>query len=259
MESTYEVLAVRYGTVTTRRSQVFLNYHVYGESDADIQMDYFFWIARNADRTVVIDTGYAPDIGQRRGRSLIVDPLVAMDQLGVKPGSTSVLIVTHLHYDHIGNLPAFDQAEVVMGRREASFWAGPHALRPQFRRSVEGSELKAALDLNRERLTFVDNEHQVAPGIDAIQVGGHTPGQLVVVVQSTSGQVVLASDAAHFYEEVTLDRPFAIVSDLAAMYQGYDLLRDLIAPSENVLVAGHDPEVARRFPQVADGRVYRIA
>jgi len=48
---TYEVLAVRYGTRMTRRAETYLNYHVYGEPDAELRMDYFFWVVRNADRT----------------------------------------------------------------------------------------------------------------------------------------------------------------------------------------------------------------
>ena len=37
------------------------------------------------------------------------------------------------------------------------------------------------------------------------------------------GDVVLTSDAVHFYEELELDRPFCVVADLEAMYGAYDL------------------------------------
>ena len=54
----YEVLAVRYGTRLTRRSEVFLHYELYGEPDAQTRMDYFFWVARSSERTVLIDCGF---------------------------------------------------------------------------------------------------------------------------------------------------------------------------------------------------------
>ena len=44
--SQHEVLIVRYGARTTTRSDVFLNYHAYGEPDGPMEMDYFFWVIR---------------------------------------------------------------------------------------------------------------------------------------------------------------------------------------------------------------------
>ena len=56
----YEVLAVRYGTRTTTRSETFLNFHVYGEPDAAIPMDYYFLgRARRAAHDRVLGRGRA--------------------------------------------------------------------------------------------------------------------------------------------------------------------------------------------------------
>jgi len=60
MSEQYEVLAVRYGTRQASAAEVFLNYHAYHEPDRPLAMDYFFWVARNQARTVVIDTGFSP-------------------------------------------------------------------------------------------------------------------------------------------------------------------------------------------------------
>jgi hypothetical protein len=59
MSEQYEVLAVRYGTRQASAAEVFLNYHTYHEPDRPLGMDYFFWVARNPARTVVIDTGFS--------------------------------------------------------------------------------------------------------------------------------------------------------------------------------------------------------
>jgi glyoxylase-like metal-dependent hydrolase (beta-lactamase superfamily II) len=74
----------------------------------------------------------------------------------------------------------------------------------------------------------------------------------VTVVAGESGDVVLTSDAVHFYEELELDRPFGVVADLEAMYGAYDLVKNLGAASGAVVVPGHDPEVMARFPSVGD-------
>ena len=67
----YEVAALRYGTRETRKSECYYRWDSYGEPDAPIGMDYFFWVLRNGGETIVVDTGFHPDVGARRGRTLV--------------------------------------------------------------------------------------------------------------------------------------------------------------------------------------------
>jgi glyoxylase-like metal-dependent hydrolase (beta-lactamase superfamily II) len=76
-------------------------------------------------------------------------------------------------------------------------------------------------------------------------VGGHTLGQSILRVATASGEVVLASDALHCYEEMGLDRPFATFADLAGTYRAFDRLRELES-SGATIIAGHDPLVTDR-------------
>jgi glyoxylase-like metal-dependent hydrolase (beta-lactamase superfamily II) len=246
----YEVLAVRYATLRSRRSELFYRHSSYGEPDADVDMDYYFWVLRHATGAVVVDSGFDPEVGRRRGRTCLVPPLEALRELGVEPESVSTVVVTHLHYDHVGNLAAFPNARLVVPRRELEFWTGPTARRTQFAAHVETGEIehvaRAAAD-GRVRLT--DGTEEILDGVTAISVGGHSPGQQITVVRGESGDVVLASDAVHFYEELERDRPFAVMHDLERMYLAYDVLAELARKGATV-VPGHDPDVARRHAQI---------
>ncbi len=250
-----EVLAVRYGTRTTTHGESYLNWHVYGEPDAAFTMDYFFWILRDdAGRTTLLDCGYAPDVGRRRGREVLVDPIEALVALGIDPAGVARVVVSHAHYDHIGNLDRLPAAEIVMTGRELAFWTGPHAARVQFAHSTEAGEL-ATLARARDdgRVTTFDGQIDLGGGVELLEVGGHTPGQLVALAPVPGGRAVLAADALHFYDELDRDRPFFVVADLEAMYAGFDLLDELAAPTDHVLVAGHDAAVGRRFPGRVSG------
>ncbi|HEY2207397.1 MAG TPA: N-acyl homoserine lactonase family protein [Pseudonocardia sp.] len=245
----YEVLAVRYGTRTARKSETYLNYHVYGEPDAELPMDYFFWVLRDGGRTVVVDCGFGDGPGRRRGRTRLVDPAGALRGLGIEPAEVDRLVVTHAHYDHIGNLDAFPAAEVVIARREYEFWTGPYADRVQFAHSIETDELALLAKAGAEgRLLLVEDTLDLAPGIELTVVGGHTPGQLIAQVDAGYETVVLAADALHFYEELERDRPFFVVADLLDMYRGFDLVREMTQDPGRRLVAGHDAGVGERFP-----------
>ena len=85
MSEQYEVLAVRYGTRPARAAEVFLNYHAYHEPDRPLQMDYFFWVARNPARSVVIDTGFGSAAGAARGRTMLMDTVPALRAAGLGP------------------------------------------------------------------------------------------------------------------------------------------------------------------------------
>jgi glyoxylase-like metal-dependent hydrolase (beta-lactamase superfamily II) len=251
--ATYEVLAIRYGCRAARKSEVFLHYPVYGEADAEIGMDYFFWLARGAGRVVLIDCGFSAAGGARRSRTMLAEPVDALARLGVRPADVTQLIVTHGHYDHIGNLAAFPAAEIIMARREYDFWTGPMGSRALFAHSAEAAEIDELRSAERAgRIGYVTGSATLAGGIEVLEVGGHTPGQLIVQVPVAAGRALVASDALHYYEEADLDRPFTHVADLAAMYRGFEVLRELAGQPGTALVAGHDPEVVRRFPAAAE-------
>jgi glyoxylase-like metal-dependent hydrolase (beta-lactamase superfamily II) len=243
------VLAVRYGTRQATAGEVFLNYHAYGEPDRALGMDYFFWVIRGPGGDIVVDTGFSATGGRSRNRTALLSTAEALRAAGVAPATAPRVIVTHAHYDHIGGLPALGASEVIMTEAEYAFWTGPMAGRAQFARSAEDAEISHLRELRAAgRLTLVRGSFPVAPGVELLEVGGHTPGQAIVLVTTPAGRVVLASDAVHYYEELERDRPFSVVADVPAMYAAFDQIRELEQDHGTVIVAGHDPAVRDRFP-----------
>jgi glyoxylase-like metal-dependent hydrolase (beta-lactamase superfamily II) len=247
----HEVLAVRYGTLRSRKSELYYRFGSYGEPDAEQSLDYWFWVLRDGDSTLLVDTGFDPSVGERRGRVCLCPPLDALARLGIEPGSIERIVITHLHYDHIGNLGAFPHAELLVPERELAFWSSPAARHTQFAEHVETGEVTRVLE---GRFTALPERSTIAPGVEGIVVGGHSPGQLMLLVATANGPVVLTSDAVHLYEELERRRPFAVLANLEEMYAAYDTIDALGA----TMVPGHDPQVADRFETVADIAV-RIA
>jgi glyoxylase-like metal-dependent hydrolase (beta-lactamase superfamily II) len=255
----YEVLAVRYGTRMATRGTVYVDDGRLGDPDAPLQMDYFFWLLLGEAGTILVDCGFHPDVGARRGRDTLVRPLDALDRLGVDRAALERIVVTHLHYDHVGQLDAFPNAELIVQRRDVDFWAAP-GLSEEHAVHVEASEVAhVAKAVEAGRVQLLDGAAMLAPGVGAILIGGHSPGQQSLVVKGELCPVLLASDAVHYYEELEQRLPFAILVDLDEMVRGYETLQALSEQTGAVLAPGHDPEVTSRFPSVGGNLLPGIA
>jgi glyoxylase-like metal-dependent hydrolase (beta-lactamase superfamily II) len=245
----HEVIAVRYGSLVAPKSVFFHNFHLYEEEDDEVELQFWFWVLRDGEQVVLVDTGCDPAEGERRGDT-VTHPVELLAGIGIAPEDVSTVLVSHCHYDHIGNLHHFPGAEVVVPRIELEFWATPFSRRRHFAEYTEPRALEHLFGI-RDRVRTIEGEAEPLPGVRSIEVGGHSPGQTMFQVETAGGPVLLTSDAVHFEAEVDDDRPFAVLYDLAGMYRAYDRIRGLAADGATVL-AGHDPAVAARFAPLGD-------
>jgi glyoxylase-like metal-dependent hydrolase (beta-lactamase superfamily II) len=243
------VFAVRYAHREARRAEHFYGPDPPDPHDAPMPMDYFLWAIAGDDRPpVVVDAGFRPETARRRGRQMVADPIAVLAELGVDAAEVRDVVLTHLHYDHSGYLAAFPRARFWVQDAELAFWTGRHAARGEIGRIVEPPDVVELVRLNFERrVRFVDGDEEMAPGISLHRVGGHAPGLQVVRVATADGPMVLASDAAHFYANLELDRPYAIVHSLPGMYDAFDRVRALAEGDDARIVPGHDPLVLERY------------
>jgi glyoxylase-like metal-dependent hydrolase (beta-lactamase superfamily II) len=255
---TYELYALKYAESLAPHGTRF-----YGHDPHDVPtpMDFFVWAAVSPERTVVIDCGFTAETAARRGRRFPHSPAMGLRLLGIDSGTIRHVILTHFHNDHIGNVADFPKATFVVQDREMAFWTGRYASKGAFLWVVEPEDI---LELVRQnlagRLRFVDGTAEIVPGISVHHVGGHAAGLQVVTVETTRGQVVLASDATHYYANVEEDRPFRILSDVPQMYDAFETIR-ILADSPNHIIPGHDPLVLERYPTVPglEGIAARLA
>lgn len=244
------VVAVRHGEWHTTRSRVYLNYSDLGEPDGPHTVAYYLWVITTPSRTIVVDTGFASDAAARRGRDVLIAPSEAFEALGLDRDADLDLVLTHAHYDHIGNAAWFRQATVYMARAEFDFWRSPQAAIPSFQGLVEPGELRHLHQLEESgRLQLIEADPALAPGVQLLIAPGHTPGELMVRVETDDGVVLLTSDAVHFDEELARDIPFRHMCDLVAAHDAFRDIRERVRDgSVDHVVAGHENSVSIRFP-----------
>lgn len=253
MSDTYEVYALRYATRESNSSELFMG----DQRQLPMMIDYFTWAITNGERTVLVDLGYTEAVGDRRGgpRTYLRDPARGLAEIGLDAESVEDVVVTHFHYDHTGHHAAFPNARFHVQEREMAFYTGRYASEPTFAQVAEVDDVLAYVRLNYDgRVSFVDGEAEIAPGISVHHVGGHTPGMQVVSVQTARGRAVLASDASHFYRNFEDRVPFHILADLPGYLRALSRLYEL-ADAPDLIVPGHDPLVLERLTPVGDGIV----
>ena len=251
----WDVFAVRYADRVARvrgDSFIFDDAH-----DAPHPMDYFFWILRSGDRVIMVDTGYDQAEADRRSRPILLDPVEALRPFGLTPEDIDTIIVTHLHYDHAGGLHLFPNAKLHMQAAEMAYATGPCMCHDTLQMPFTADHICEAVQrLYSGKVLFHDGDGQVEDGVTVHCIGGHSRGLQAVRVRTAAGWLVLASDAAHFYENLWARKPFPIVVDLENMLSGFDRLGAL-ASHRDLIVPGHDPLVREWFP--CENGLYRLS
>jgi glyoxylase-like metal-dependent hydrolase (beta-lactamase superfamily II) len=243
----YEVFALRYASHYGRKSaESFLGEDPFHASD--MPLDFFVWLIRGHGRVVLVDTGFAPETAVRRGRHYHAHPVDLLGALGVAAGDVTDVIVTHMHYDHAGNLPAFPDALIHMQEAEMHYCTGRCMCHAVLRKPYEAADVAAAVHgLYEGRLRFADRDQEIAPGISVHLCGGHTAGLQFVTVNTARGEIVLASDAVHYYENIRRRHPFPIFLDLAVYLDVFERIAERATDLDRI-IPGHDPIVLSAFP-----------
>ena len=113
------------------------------------------------------------------------------------------VIATHLHPDHVagmlnGDGAAFPQAEFMVSETERAFWSDDANFSGQPQMVLDFKTLaQNVLSAYSDNLTTFEGEADVASGITAMPLPGHTPGHTGFMISSGDAQLLIWADIVH--------------------------------------------------------------
>jgi glyoxylase-like metal-dependent hydrolase (beta-lactamase superfamily II) len=246
----HEIFAIRYAHHPRRASENFIG----GDPHDLLQpLDYFVWAVRGPAGVFVVDSGFDAAMARQRGREIVKPVGEGLKAIGVEPQAVEQVIVSHMHYDHIGNHELFPHARYHLQDLEMQFATGRHMCHAHMRVPFDADDVVALVrKVFAGRVEFHDGDGEIAPGISLHRIGGHSMGLQCVRVKTRRGHVVLASDATHLYAHIEEGRVYPVTYNVADVLEGYRTLQRL-ADSPHHIVPGHDPEVLKRYPAAGAG------
>jgi glyoxylase-like metal-dependent hydrolase (beta-lactamase superfamily II) len=218
--------------------------------DRQIRFPVPAYVIETASERILVDTGLHPgaveDTASRYGRPDALGP-VALElpqsiSEQVDLATLTIVVLTHLHYDHAGGLQLLPPSvPIVVQRREWEAGQDSAAVERNFFQPVDYAEAAHQVEL-------VDGDHDLLGdgSIELLSTPGHTPGHQSIRV---GGRLVIGGDVSHFASGLD-DHRFPIFGDdFAAQSASAERLKALRDAGATVL-PGHDPAVLKPGPVV---------
>ena len=176
----------------------------------------------------------------------------ALGAAGHSPADVTRVVITHMHPDHIGGLmndgsPTFGNADYTTGRVEFDHWSA----NPNDAYAANVAPLA-------DRFAFVEDGAEVAPGITATAMFGHTPGHMGYMLNSGDRSLLVAADLANHYVWSLAHPDWEVRFDMdkAAAAEARRSVLGMVASERMPMLGYHMPFPAMGYVE-ADGDGFR--
>lgn len=236
---------------------------VYLDEDGMVTTPYGCLLVRSGGVRVLIDTGlgdFAATLGIPAGKALS-----SLRATGIEPADVDVVVISHCHPDHMGGateaegdlrVPVFAKAEHWLWETEWRFWTSDESLAtlPEVLQGPARMSLPPLQNAGLVKTT--SDEREIAPGVRLLPAPGHTPGHLVVVLESENHSALYAADTVlHESQFEHLDWVTAVDAIPELVVETRKRILERVARERSLFVGFHLPRIGLVSPAEAGYRL----
>lgn len=204
---TYRIYPLRNGVCKLAGNHAFYR----GDNAETYDYALYLWLILGGDKPILVDARLTNVAEMNRGAAHVLrEPITQSEQesrraqlrkFGLTPADIGHVFITHMHFDHVDDLPLYTNAKVYVGKKE---WQGATSQSPSW-----GHRPMMEAFLNdpqcRSRLVLVEDQ-EVLPGIESFWIGGHTPGSTAYRIRTSAGWAVITGDTISLLAKFVVNR-----------------------------------------------------
>ncbi len=206
------------------------------------------YLIKGNDKLILVDTGGGDEEWSQKyhrpfRRPADEAPAAALKKLGINVMDIDIVVNTHLHWDHCFNNELFTKAKIYVQKKELEGAISPLPTQQAFYETHQIG-MTPQWFKGYDRMIAIDGDKNLLPGIDLVTLPGHTPGFQGVLVNTTGGRYLIASDTLGLFENWEGKGPHkhipsAIHYNLVDYYQTFEKMEKIC----DHILPGHDPLV----------------
>lgn len=211
------------------------------------------YLVRGKDTCMLVDTGGSdPEWAAKYHHPLVqtedMQPVNALRKLGVEPEDVTVIVNTHLHWDHCFSNHLFPNAKIYVQKKEVEFALDPIPTQYVYYESPQ-INMTPSWTKALDRFEIIDGDYVLQDGIELLFSPGHTPGFQCVSVYTENGRYLIASDCVGIVEAWSENQTFGFPTPSGIHVNLLDYYKTLkrlypMADADHVL-AGHDEKILK--------------
>ncbi|MDP2750850.1 MAG: MBL fold metallo-hydrolase [Nanoarchaeota archaeon] len=177
------------------------------------------------------------DTGDRKDRDLLIKSL---KENGILPEDINIVIMTHLHYDHLGNIDLLKNAKIYASSKEIKcLKENPigtilnKELTEKITTRIKNKELTIEdADLLNQTKNETDDTVETTPSLKIINTPGHTKGSICIYLEKE--KILFSGDTLFNGCHGRTDLPTSIAKEMEKS------LKRLLKYDYTILCPGHD-------------------
>ncbi|HXX54219.1 MAG TPA: N-acyl homoserine lactonase family protein [Thermodesulfovibrionales bacterium] len=254
----YSIVPLDVGDLEMDRSQV-----VFGTMQGVVEAEKLIvYYIEGGSRRILVDTGphsfeekegqwynFTPLIRARQSKSQKLENAL-MDTVGITPKDIDLVILTHLHWDHAGQVDKFLNSEIIVSDVELNYAINPLPRAYKGYLALQTGIIPPFVKAIKKIRTVKMKEKKVVEGITVIPTPGHTPGSISVCVETSHGEYVITGDAVNSYENIKGDpkagikyHMIGIFSNQIEAWESFEMIDEKVGYDHSKVLPGHDSTV----------------